>query len=108
MPMQTHALPLQTHALPMQTHALPPPPTWQRLLFLTTMPVPRPPPPPPPAVPQVYDRYGQGTLTSQVFAAWFAENSHWLRPYAAFCFLRDIFQVGEPGGGCRGCVGVGG
>ncbi|KAG2427622.1 hypothetical protein HXX76_012273 [Chlamydomonas incerta] len=46
-------------------------------------------------VKKVYDRYGQGTLTSQAFADWFAENAHWLRPYAAFCFLRDIFQTAE-------------
>lgn len=52
-----------------------------------------PPPAPPHPTPQVYDRYGQGTLTSPAFAAWFGENAHWLRPYAAFCFLRDIFQV---------------
>ncbi|EFJ42152.1 cytosolic 4-alpha-glucanotransferase [Volvox carteri f. nagariensis] len=46
-------------------------------------------------VKKVYDRYGKGTLQSSGFQTWFAANSYWLRPYAAFCFLRDIFQTSE-------------
>lgn len=43
--------------------------------------------------PQVYDRYGKSTLSSPQYQAWFEENAFWLRPYAAFCLLRDIFGV---------------
>ncbi len=42
---------------------------------------------------QVYDRYGKSTLSSPQYQAWFEENAFWLRPYAAFCLLRDIFGV---------------
>jgi hypothetical protein len=27
--------------------------------------------------------------------AWFEANRKWLQPYAAFCFLRDIFGTAE-------------
>lgn len=27
--------------------------------------------------------------------AWFADNEFWLVPYAAFCFLRDLFGTAE-------------
>ncbi|GLC39071.1 4-alpha-glucanotransferase dpe2 [Pleodorina starrii] len=46
-------------------------------------------------VKKVYDRYGKATLQSPGFLSWFEANAHWLRPYAAFCFLRDIFQTSE-------------
>ena len=29
------------------------------------------------------------------FASWVDENAHWLRPYAVFCFLKDIFGTAE-------------
>jgi hypothetical protein len=32
-------------------------------------------------------------LSYLALQAWVTENSGWLRPYAAFCFLRDLFQV---------------
>ncbi|GFR48695.1 hypothetical protein Agub_g10651, partial [Astrephomene gubernaculifera] len=46
-------------------------------------------------VKKVYDRYGKATLQSPAFNAWFEANASWLKPYAAFCFLRDIFQTSE-------------
>lgn len=48
-------------------------------------------------VPQVYERYGYATTSSPAFRAWFAANADWLRPYAAFCLLRDVFQVHTQG-----------
>ena len=42
---------------------------------------------------QVFERYGGATTQSPGFKAWFAANAEWLRPYAAFCLLRDMFQA---------------
>jgi len=30
-----------------------------------------------------------------VFTSWFAANKEWLQPYAAFCFLHDLFGSAE-------------
>eukprot|EP00252_Welwitschia_mirabilis_P024591 TRINITY_DN7346_c0_g1_i1.p1 TRINITY_DN7346_c0_g1~~TRINITY_DN7346_c0_g1_i1.p1 ORF type:complete len:954 (-),score=162.82 TRINITY_DN7346_c0_g1_i1:275-3136(-) len=34
-------------------------------------------------------------LNSSAFLKFFAENEHWLKPYAAFCFLRDLFETSD-------------
>ena len=43
----------------------------------------------------VFDRLGAQTLASQPFKDWMASNGRWLKPYAAFCFLRDLFGTAE-------------
>ncbi len=35
------------------------------------------------------------TLASAEYRSFFAENKHWLEPYAAFCFLRDKFKTAD-------------
>jgi len=37
----------------------------------------------------LYAQEGQKTLSSPEFKRFFKENSHWLTPYAQYCFLRD-------------------
>lgn len=32
---------------------------------------------------------------SAAFKAWFAASREWLQPYAAFCFLRELFGTAE-------------
>ncbi|KAI3918010.1 hypothetical protein MKW92_025360 [Papaver armeniacum] len=34
-------------------------------------------------------------LTSSTFKKFFSENEEWLKPYAAFCFLRDFFETSD-------------
>lgn len=34
-------------------------------------------------------------LNSSSFLKFFSENEEWLRPYAAFCFLRDFFETSD-------------
>ncbi|PIA53200.1 hypothetical protein AQUCO_00900054v1 [Aquilegia coerulea] len=34
-------------------------------------------------------------LTSSSFQKFFSENEEWLKPYAAFCFLRDFFETSD-------------
>lgn len=34
-------------------------------------------------------------LTSSSFLKFFSENEEWLKPYAAFCFLRDFFETSD-------------
>ncbi|KAI3984258.1 hypothetical protein MKX01_011212, partial [Papaver californicum] len=34
-------------------------------------------------------------LTSSAFKKFFSENEEWLKPYAAFCFLRDFFETSD-------------
>lgn len=34
-------------------------------------------------------------LSSDVFQKFFQENEAWLKPYAAFCFLRDFFETSD-------------
>jgi 4-alpha-glucanotransferase len=38
---------------------------------------------------QLYARVGASALASQQFKKFWSENNHWLKPYAAFCRLRD-------------------
>ena len=40
---------------------------------------------------QIFPSQKTTTFRSQEYKKFFAENEHWLAPYAAFCFLRDKF-----------------
>lgn len=39
---------------------------------------------------QLYDLMKADWLKEKAYAAYFEENKHWLAPYAAFCWLRDV------------------
>ena len=41
----------------------------------------------------IFDQEGEKTLASIDFKTFYANNEHWLRPYAAFSYLRDIYQT---------------
>lgn len=43
------------------------------------------------ALKDLYEVMGEETLGSEDFKKFFEENSHWLVPYSAFCFLRDKY-----------------
>ena len=34
-------------------------------------------------------------VQSASFESWFVANKEWLQPYAAFCFLRDLFGTAK-------------
>ena len=34
-------------------------------------------------------------MQTEEFKGWFEESKHWLKPYAVFCFLRDLFGTSE-------------
>lgn len=40
---------------------------------------------------QIYQQEGKKTLSSEDFLDFFRRNEEWLRPYAAFCYLRDLY-----------------
>lgn len=40
---------------------------------------------------QIYKQEGKKTLASEDFLDFFRHNEEWLRPYAAFCYLRDLY-----------------
>ncbi len=40
-----------------------------------------------------YDQCRDEFLKDPEFLRFFSENEHWLRPYAAFCYLRDLFNT---------------
>jgi len=40
-----------------------------------------------------YDQSKKEFLKDPKFLAFFSENEHWLRPYAAFSYLRDLFNT---------------
>lgn len=40
---------------------------------------------------QLYKQEGKKTLASEDFLNFFLHNEEWLRPYAAFCYLRDLY-----------------
>jgi 4-alpha-glucanotransferase len=42
-----------------------------------------------------FRRNGSQTLASAEYRKFFAQNKHWLAPYAAFCFLRDKFGTAD-------------
>ena len=39
----------------------------------------------------LYQRTGAATLASESFKQFFKHNEHWLKPYAAFCYYRDLY-----------------
>lgn len=41
----------------------------------------------------VYSRIGKETLQSADYLAFFREQQHWLKPYAAFCYFRDTYKT---------------
>ncbi len=41
----------------------------------------------------IFAEQGEKTLASKEFKSFFQRNEHWLRPYAAFCSLRDTFHT---------------
>lgn len=41
----------------------------------------------------IYDQDKQAFLNDPEFLKFFAENEYWLRPYAAFSYLRDLFNT---------------
>ena len=40
---------------------------------------------------EIYRQEGEKVLQSKPFIEFFADNEHWLRPYAAFSYLRDLY-----------------
>lgn len=42
-----------------------------------------------------FDRLGRAATSGAEFQAFCQENREWLQPYAAFCFLRDLFGTAE-------------
>lgn len=48
-------------------------------------------------VSEIFAQEGSKTLKSADFTRFLLENSHWLKPYAAFCVLRDKFKTPEFG-----------
>ncbi len=39
---------------------------------------------------QLYKEQGKDTLATEAYKTFYKENEHWLRPYAAFSYLRDL------------------
>ncbi|GLT77809.1 hypothetical protein SLA2020_493660 [Shorea laevis] len=44
---------------------------------------------------RVFSREKDFILNSSSFQKFFSENQDWLKPYAAFCFLRDFFETSD-------------
>ncbi|KAI3949164.1 hypothetical protein MKW98_026544 [Papaver atlanticum] len=42
---------------------------------------------------KIFSVENDSVLTSSAFKKIFSENEEWLKPYAAFCFLRDFFET---------------
>lgn len=40
---------------------------------------------------ELYERDGAKVFKEDLFISYFEKNSHWLKPYAVFCYLRDKF-----------------
>jgi 4-alpha-glucanotransferase len=40
---------------------------------------------------QLYDKQHKSCFDSKEYKSFFKENEHWLVPYAAFCYLRDLY-----------------
>ncbi|MBU3745299.1 MAG: 4-alpha-glucanotransferase, partial [Sediminibacterium sp.] len=40
---------------------------------------------------KLYDRIGKATLQTESFKHFFTHNEYWLKPYAAFCYFRDLY-----------------
>ena len=46
---------------------------------------------------QMFRQTGKKVLASEEFKTFFKENKHWLLPYAAFSYLRDLYGTPEFG-----------
>ncbi|XP_047953128.1 4-alpha-glucanotransferase DPE2 [Salvia hispanica] len=44
---------------------------------------------------KIYAKEKETILGSAEFQNYFSENQEWLKPYAAFCFLRDFFETSD-------------
>lgn len=44
---------------------------------------------------EVYRQEGENVLKSDEFNTFFADNRHWLQPYAAFSYLRDLYGISD-------------
>ena len=44
---------------------------------------------------EVYRQEGENILKSDEFNTFFADNRHWLQPYAAFSYLRDLYGTSD-------------
>ncbi|KAF8403572.1 hypothetical protein HHK36_011676 [Tetracentron sinense] len=44
---------------------------------------------------KIFSLEKDSVLTSSSFQNFFSENEDWLKPYAAFCFLRDFFETSD-------------
>ncbi|KAJ6778942.1 hypothetical protein OIU74_002680 [Salix koriyanagi] len=44
---------------------------------------------------KVFEQEKDLILNSRSFQKYFSENEQWLKPYAAFCFLRDFFETSD-------------
>ncbi|CAN0907957.1 4-alpha-glucanotransferase DPE2 [Linum grandiflorum] len=44
---------------------------------------------------KVFAKEKDAVLNSSAFQDFFSENEEWLKPYAAFCFLRDFFETSD-------------
>jgi len=44
---------------------------------------------------KIFPAQSKKTLASDAYRTFFAQNKHWLEPYAAFCFLRDKFGTAD-------------
>lgn len=43
----------------------------------------------------IYEETGYETLNSTDFKTFFEKNREWLEPYAAFCYLRDLYKTAD-------------
>ena len=41
----------------------------------------------------IFEQEGEKVLASEAFKKFFADNKEWLQPYAAFSYLRDVYQT---------------
>lgn len=44
---------------------------------------------------QVYLLQKKETFSSLAYKSFFNDNKHWLKPYAAFCYYRDLYQTSD-------------
>lgn len=44
---------------------------------------------------KIFNSEKDNILNSSAFLKFFSENEEWLKPYAAFCFLRDFFETSD-------------
>ena len=55
-------------------------------------------------VKDLYEQLGEETLASEEYLAFWKANEYWLKPYAAFCVLRDKKGTAEMPSGDDGAV----